>query len=51
MLRRPDSNKERVKPKILTIIENEIAYLTRFALLLLLRILRYMWRNHVATWA
>ena len=28
-----------------------ITHLTRFTLLLLLRIQRYMWRNHVATWS
>jgi len=43
--------KERVEPTILSIIAIDIRHLTRFALLLLLQILRYMWRNHVATWA
>jgi len=51
MLRRPEPTKERVEPTILSTIAVEITHLTRFALLLLLRILRYMWRNHVATWA
>jgi len=51
MLRRPEPTKERVEPTILSTIANEIAHWTSFALLLLLRILRYMWRNQVATWA
>jgi len=51
MLRRPESTKGKVEPTILSTIAIEIIHLTRFALLLLLRILRYMWRNHVATWA
>jgi len=51
MLRRPEPTKEKVEPTILSIIAIEITRLTRFALVLLLRILRYMWRNHVATWA
>jgi len=51
MLRRPESTKERVEPTILSIIAIEFRHLTRFALLLLLRVLRYMWRNDVATWA
>jgi len=51
VLRRPEPTKERVEPTILSTIAIEITHLTRFALLLLLRILRYMWRNHVATWA
>jgi len=51
MLRWPEPNKERVEPTVLSIIVIDIRHLTRFALLLLLRILRYMWRNHVATWA
>ena len=50
MLRRPEPTKERVETAIFSIIAIEIRHLTRFALLLLLRILRYMWRNHVATW-
>jgi len=50
MLRRPEATKETVEPMILNIIAIEIAHLTRFSLLLLLRIQRYMWRNHVATW-
>jgi len=49
MLRRPEPIKERVESTILSIIAIEITHLIRFALLLLLRILRYMWRNHVAT--
>jgi len=51
MLRHPEPTKERLEPTILSTIAIEITHLTRFALLLLLRILRYMWRNHVATWA
>ena len=51
MLRCPEPTKERVEPKIHSTIAIEITHLTRFALLLLLRILRYMWRNHVTTWA
>jgi len=51
MLRRPEPSKETVEPSILGIIEIAITRLTRFTLLLLLRIQRYMWRNHVATWA
>ena len=50
MLRRSQSTKG-VEPMILSIIAVEITHLTRFALLLLLRILSYMRRNHVATWA
>jgi len=51
MLRRPEPTKEAVEPMILRIIVIAITHLTRFTLLLLLRIQRYMWRNHVATWA
>jgi len=51
MLRRPEPTKEKVEPTILSLIAIEIRHLTRFALLLLLRIQRDMWRNHVATWA
>jgi len=51
MLRRPEPTKETVEPTILSILAIEITHLTRFTLLLLLRIQRYMWRNHVATWA
>ena len=50
MLRGPEPTKERVELTILSTIAIEITHLTRFALLLLLRILRCMWRNHVATW-
>ena len=50
MLRRPKPTKEGVEPTILSKIAIEITHLTRFAMLLLLRILRYMWRNHVTTW-
>ena len=50
MLRRPEPTKETVEPMILSIIAITITHLTRFTLLLLLRIQRYMWRNHVATW-
>jgi len=51
MLCHPEKTKERVEPTILSIIAIEIRHLTWFTLLLLLRILRCMWRNHVATWA
>jgi len=51
MLRRPEPTKERIEPTILSTLAIEITHLTRFALLLLLRILRFMWRNHVPTWA
>ena len=50
MHRRPESTKERVEPTILSLIAVEIRHLTRFALLLQLRFLRYMCLNHVATW-
>jgi len=50
MLRRPDPTKETVEPMILSMIAIAITHLTRFTLLLPLRIQRYMWRNHVATW-
>jgi len=49
MLYRPEPTKERVEPMIISIIAVEITHLTRFALLLLRRILRYMWRNLVIT--
>jgi len=48
-LRRPEPTKERGEPTIPSTIAVEITHLTRFALLLLPRIQRYMWRNHVAT--
>ena len=51
LLRHPEPTKERVKLTIFSLIAMEIRHLTRLALLLLLQILRYMWRNHVATWA
>jgi len=51
MLRRPKQTKERVEPTIFSKIAIEIKHLIRFDLPLLLRILRYMCRNHVATWA
>ena len=51
MLSRSELTKEIVEPTILSIIAIEIIHLTRYGLLLLLRILRYMWCNHVATWA
>ena len=50
MLRRPETTKERVESTILSIIAIKVRYLTRFALLLQLRILRYMCRDHVAKW-
>ena len=51
MLCRPQQTKERVEPTILSKIANDIRHLTRFALLFLIQILRYMWRIHVATCA
>jgi len=51
MLCRHESTNETVEPMILSIIAIVITHLTRFTLLLLLRIQRYMWRNHVLTWA
>jgi len=51
VLHRPEPTKESVEPTTLSTIAIEITHLTRFTLLLLLRILRYMWRDHVATWA
>jgi len=51
MLCRPGPTKETVDSMILSIIAISTTHLTRFTLLLLLRIQRYMWRNHVATWA
>ena len=50
MLCRPGSTKETVEPMILSIMAIAITHLTRFSLLLL-RIQRHMWRNHVATLA
>jgi len=51
MLRRPESTKETVELMTLSIVAIAITHLTRFTLLLLLRIQRYMWRNHVGPWA
>jgi len=52
MLCPPQPTKETVELTIPSTIAIDITHFTRFALLLLLlRILRYMWRNHVATWA
>jgi len=51
MLRRPEPTKDTVELMILSITVIAITHLTRFTLLLLLRIQRYMWRDHVATWA
>jgi len=51
ILHRPEPTKETVEPMILSIIAIEITDLTRFILPVLLQIQRYMWRNHVATWA
>jgi len=50
MLRHPEPTKQKVEPTILSTTAIEITHLTRFALLLLQRILRCMWLNHVATW-
>jgi len=49
MLPRLDQSKESVEPPILSIIAIEITHLTRFTLLLLLRIQRYVWCSHVIT--
>ena len=49
MLCRPEPTKESVEPKILSKTAIEITHLTRFALLLLLQIQRYMWLYHLAT--
>jgi len=51
LLRRQKPTNETVEPMILSIIAIEITDLTRFILPVLLRIQRYMWHNHVATWA
>jgi len=51
MLRRLESTKERGEPTILSITAVEITHLTRFTLLLLLRINRCMCRNQVPKWA
>ena len=51
MLCRPEPTKETVEPMILGITAIAITHLTRSTLLLLLRIQRYMCRNHVATLA
>jgi len=45
MLRRSEPTKERVEPTTLSIIAIEITHWTRFTLLMLLRIQRYMQRN------
>jgi len=50
-LHRPEPTKERLEPTILSIRAIEITHLTSFTLLFQLRIQRYVWRNHVATWA
>jgi len=51
MLCRPEPTKEKVVRTILSIIAVDIINWTRFTFLLLIQILRYMWCNHVATWA
>jgi len=51
MLRRPEPIKERIELTTLSIIAIQITHSTTFTLLLLLRIQRYMLRNHIATWA
>jgi len=51
MLRCPELTKDIVEPTTLSIIAIAITHSDRFTLLLLLRIHRYMWRNHVTTWA
>jgi len=50
ILCRPEPTKERVEPTNLSIIAIEITHLTKFTLLLMLRIQRYMGLYHVATW-
>jgi len=45
----PETTKERVEPSTFSIMAIEITHSTGFRLVLLLRIQRYMWRNHVAT--
>ena len=51
MLRRPEPTKQKVEPIILSIIAIAITHWTTFTLLLLLRIQRYMLRDHIVTWA
>ena len=50
ILRCPEPTKEIIEPTILSIITIEIIHLTRFTLLLLVRILRYMWQRDYATY-
>ena len=50
IMRHPEQTKETVERATLDITAVEIPHSIRFTLLLLLRIQRYMWRNHVATW-
>ena len=45
MLRFPEPTQERDEPTILSVIAMENTHMTRFTLLLFLRIQRYMWRN------
>jgi len=49
MLHWPEPTKERVEPTTIGIPVMEIPHLTRFTLLLLMRIQCQMWRNHHAT--
>jgi len=51
MLHRPEPTPEIAELTILSITAIEVTHLTMFTILLLLRIERYMWRNHVATLA
>jgi len=51
IMRRSEPTKEKVELTTLGTTKIEIPHLTRFTLILLLRIQRYMWRNHVTTWA
>jgi len=51
MLRRLERTKVGVEPATLSLIAIEFTHSTRFTPMFLLRIQRYMWRNHVATWA
>jgi len=51
MMCSPEPTKEKFEPTIISIKTIEITYLTRFTLLFVPRIQRYMWLTHVATWA
>jgi len=51
MLHRPEPTNERGEPTILSKLPIVVTHLAIFTLLLVLQIQRYMWHNHVATWA